>query len=89
MTAPTQPTQTQQKLPRTLTRDLGQHDGQPVRLQGFVHARRDLGGVQFVVLRDKSGVAQCVGSGAASAAAREQRGDCRHGESPQESAGRL
>jgi nondiscriminating aspartyl-tRNA synthetase len=50
-------------LPRTLTRELGQHDGQAVRLQGFLHARRDLGGVQFLVLRDKSGLAQCVGSG--------------------------
>jgi nondiscriminating aspartyl-tRNA synthetase len=52
-----------QKLPRTLTRDLAQHDGQTVRLQGFVHARRDLGGVQFVVLRDVSGITQCVGGG--------------------------
>ena len=50
-------------LPRTLTRDLGQHDGQIVRLQGFLHVRRDLGGVQFAVLRDVSGLAQCVGSG--------------------------
>ncbi|WP_293909634.1 aspartate--tRNA(Asn) ligase [Deinococcus sp.] len=54
---------TTSRLPRTLTRELGAHDGQPVRLQGFVHARRDLGGVQFLVLRDKSGLAQCVGSG--------------------------
>jgi len=51
------------RLPRTLTRDLSQFDGQTVRLQGFVHARRDLGGVQFVVLRDVSGITQCVGSG--------------------------
>ena len=56
-------TETEQpKLVRTLTRDLGQFDNQQVRLQGFVHARRDLGGVQFIVLRDKSGIAQCVGS---------------------------
>ncbi|MFC4453197.1 aspartate--tRNA(Asn) ligase [Deinococcus sonorensis] len=53
----------QATLPRTLTRDLGQHDGQRVRLQGFLHARRDLGGVQFAVLRDVSGIAQAVGSG--------------------------
>ena len=52
-----------QPLPRTFTRDLAAHDGQQVRLQGFVHARRDLGGVQFVVLRDVSGITQCVGSG--------------------------
>ncbi|QFP77223.1 aspartate--tRNA(Asn) ligase [Deinococcus sp. AJ005] len=66
MTTETQPaTASAQKLPRTLTRDLAQHDGQTVRLQGFVHARRDLGGVQFVVLRDVSGITQCVGSGLA------------------------
>ncbi|WP_425147335.1 aspartate--tRNA(Asn) ligase [Deinococcus sp.] len=63
MTAPTPPEIAAPTLPRTLTRHLGQHEGQAVRLQGFVHARRDLGGVQFLVLRDKSGVAQCVGSG--------------------------
>ncbi|QLG11171.1 aspartate--tRNA(Asn) ligase [Deinococcus sp. D7000] len=62
-TQPATPPTPAQKLPRTLTRDLSQHDGQTVRLQGFVHARRDLGGVQFVVLRDVSGVTQCVGSG--------------------------
>ena len=62
MTTPaTEPAQ--QRLPRTLTRDLSHHDGQTVRLQGFVHARRDLGGVQFLVLRDVSGITQCVGSG--------------------------
>ncbi len=59
----TPPLTDQPKLARTLTRDLGSFEGQQVKLQGFVHARRDLGGVQFVVLRDKSGVAQCVGSG--------------------------
>ncbi|MEF2279884.1 aspartate--tRNA(Asn) ligase [Deinococcus sp. YIM 134068] len=50
-------------LQRTLTRELPQHEGRTVRLQGFLHARRDLGGVQFLVLRDRSGLAQCVGSG--------------------------
>ncbi|SMB93653.1 aspartate--tRNA(Asn) ligase [Deinococcus hopiensis] len=53
----------QPQLQRTLTRELSQHEGQTVKLQGFLHARRDLGGVQFLVLRDVSGVAQCVGSG--------------------------
>lgn len=51
------------ELKRTLTCDLPQHEGQTVKLQGFLHARRDLGGVQFLVLRDVSGIAQCVGSG--------------------------
>jgi len=53
----------QSPLQRTLTRDLPAQEGQRVRLQGFLHARRDLGGVQFVVLRDRSGVVQGVGSG--------------------------
>ncbi|GAA5511670.1 aspartate--tRNA(Asp/Asn) ligase [Deinococcus carri] len=51
------------RIERTLTRDLPRFEGQTVKLQGFLHARRDLGGVQFLVLRDVSGVAQCVGAG--------------------------
>lgn len=51
------------ELNRTYTRDLPQHDGQTVKLLGFLHARRDLGGVQFLVLRDVTGITQCVGSG--------------------------
>ncbi|KEF33205.1 aspartyl-tRNA synthetase [Deinococcus sp. RL] len=50
-------------LPRTLTSALPAHAGETVRLQGFLHARRDLGGVQFLVLRDRAGTVQCVGSG--------------------------
>lgn len=52
-----------EQLTRTLTSELSQHEGQTVKLQGFLHARRDLGGVQFLVLRDVAGIAQCVGSG--------------------------
>ena len=56
---------TQTVLPeRTLCADIGQHEGQRVTLRGFVYTRRDLGGVQFVVLRDRSGLAQCVLQGA-------------------------
>ncbi|MDR9390632.1 MAG: aspartate--tRNA(Asn) ligase [Trueperaceae bacterium] len=46
--------------PRTLARDLAAHEGERVLLRGWVHARRDLGGVRFLVLRDRSGLAQCV-----------------------------
>ena len=45
---------------RTLTRQLPSQEGRRVRLRGWVHARRDLGGVQFLILRDRSGAAQCV-----------------------------
>jgi aspartyl-tRNA synthetase len=34
--------------------------GAPVRLQGWVWRRRDLGGLIFIDLRDRSGVVQCV-----------------------------
>jgi nondiscriminating aspartyl-tRNA synthetase len=63
MTTEPQAPSAQFQLQRTLTRELPQHEGQTVKLQGFLHARRDLGGVQFLVLRDVSGLAQCVGSG--------------------------
>jgi nondiscriminating aspartyl-tRNA synthetase len=34
--------------------------GSPVRLEGWVHRRRELGGVTFLILRDRSGLAQVV-----------------------------
>ncbi|MDX2193498.1 MAG: aspartate--tRNA ligase [Gemmatimonadales bacterium] len=39
----------------SLTRDLV---GQPVRLGGWVHRRRDLGGLVFIDLRDRDGIVQ-------------------------------
>ena len=45
---------------RTLTSDLKANIGNTVTLEGFVHFRRDLGGVQFLVLRDRAGTVQCV-----------------------------
>lgn len=47
-------------LPRTLTRDVPHREGERVLMKGWVHARRDLGGVQFLILRDRSGAAQVV-----------------------------
>ena len=46
---------------RVLTSQLSSRIGQSVTLQGWVHTRRDLGGVQFLVLRDRKGTVQCVG----------------------------
>ena len=45
---------------RVLVRDLAAHEGRPVRLVGWILTRRDLGGIRFLVLRDRTGVVQCV-----------------------------
>jgi nondiscriminating aspartyl-tRNA synthetase len=47
-------------MERTLTSTLPQKIGQEIKLEGFVHFRRDLGGIQFLILRDRTGTAQCV-----------------------------
>ena len=47
--------------PRTLAADLRPaRDGQPVRLQGWLHHQRRLANVTFLLLRDATGVAQVV-----------------------------
>jgi aspartyl-tRNA synthetase len=45
---------------RTCIADLQAHVGQRVRVRGWVHALRDQKRVQFVVLRDETGLAQLV-----------------------------
>lgn len=40
--------------------DIGQYDGQDVTLQGWVYNRTGKGKIQFIKLRDGSGIAQCV-----------------------------
>ncbi len=50
-------------LPRTLAADLSTYadrPGTPVRIDGWVHRRRRLSGLAFVVIRDRSGTAQVV-----------------------------
>lgn len=47
-------------LTRTLVRDLTAAIGSEVRIEGWVLTRRDLGGISFAVIRDRSGVVQCV-----------------------------
>ena len=45
---------------RIRTTEVSQHTGQRVRLQGWLHNLRRLGGVTFIVLRDGWGTAQAV-----------------------------
>ena len=51
------------RLARTLTADLCElagHEGEPVRISGWIHRRRRLSGLSFVIVRDRSGTAQVV-----------------------------
>lgn len=45
---------------RVLVRDLAAHVGRRVDVAGWILTRRDLGGIRFLVLRDRTGVVQCV-----------------------------
>ncbi len=45
---------------RSFVVDLAGHMGQEVTVQGWVHNRRELGGISFLILRDKTGLVQCV-----------------------------
>ncbi|AWR86025.1 aspartate--tRNA(Asn) ligase [Meiothermus taiwanensis] len=47
-------------MSRTLASQIAAHVGQTVTLQGFLHWKRDLGGIQFALLRDRSGIVQVV-----------------------------
>lgn len=47
-------------MKRTLARDLLAHIGEQVTVKGWVHTRRDHGGIVFIDLRDYTGVVQLV-----------------------------
>src|SRR6476619_1785192 len=44
----------------TYIEDSDKHEGQPVRLRGWLHNRRSSGKIHFLTLRDGSGFIQCV-----------------------------
>ena len=50
-------------MERVLTSDLPAHAGKQVLLQGWLHRKRELSRVVFLVLRDRAGLAQIVVSG--------------------------
>ena len=56
-----QPTRPQTTVPRVLARDLAAAPpGAPATLAGWIHRRRALASVTFLVLRDRTGLAQVV-----------------------------
>lgn len=48
---------------RVLARDVAGHVGEEITVQGWVHRIRELGGISFVLLRDRSGMVQVVYEG--------------------------
>src|SRR5437588_6330839 len=48
------------KMQRTLSRDLPRHVGEHVRAEGWIHAIRKFGAVNFLILRDRTGMAQAI-----------------------------
>jgi len=51
-------------MKRTMAGELAAHIGQEVTLKGFLHAARALGQITFLVMRDRTGLAQIILEGA-------------------------
>lgn len=67
-TAASAPPGRQQPVSRVLAADLPLHAGEPATIAGWVHRRRQLKSVSFLVVRDRTGVAQVVLTGPAAEA---------------------
>ncbi|HEX5110963.1 MAG TPA: asparagine--tRNA ligase [Vicinamibacterales bacterium] len=60
---------------RALIRDIAQHEGQQITIDGWLHNRRSSGKIHFLILRDGSGFVQAVMSKAAVGEEAFQRAD--------------
>ncbi|MCB2299118.1 OB-fold nucleic acid binding domain-containing protein [Clostridium tagluense] len=47
-------------MERLLTENLYRHMGEKVKIQGWIHKIRKMGKIAFLIIRDRSGVIQCV-----------------------------
>ena len=47
-------------MDRTLVRDLGKNTSKEVKISGWLHKKRLLGGLTFLNIRDRSGIVQVV-----------------------------
>ena len=47
-------------MSRVLSRDVAEHKGKEIKIQGWVHKKRLLGGITFINIRDRSGLTQAV-----------------------------
>ncbi len=47
-------------MERVLSSDVAKHAGQEARIQGWLHKKRLLGGLNFILVRDRAGVTQVV-----------------------------
>jgi len=52
-------------MKRTLCSDISRHQGEEIRICGWVQATRSLGGIAFVIVRDRTGTSQAVFEGKA------------------------
>lgn len=47
-------------MERILARDVKAHVGDTIRIRGWIHKKRLLGGLNFISVRDRSGLTQCL-----------------------------
>ncbi len=47
-------------MSRVLSKDVAEHKGKDIKIQGWLHKKRLLGGITFINIRDRSGLTQVV-----------------------------